>query len=58
MVDIHLITFMYIKNKGLRYLTEVNVSQAGACEVDGTLSRVKLYKIKCKSHGNWHEEQD
>ena len=30
-------------HKCLRYLTKVNVSQAGACEVDGTLSRAKLY---------------
>ena len=41
-------------NKGL---TEVNVSQAGACKVDGTLSRAELYEIKRESHGIWHEEQ-
>ena len=39
-------------HKCLRNLTKVNVSQAGACEVDGTLSRAKLYGIKRKSHGN------
>ena len=38
-------------DKGLRYLTEVNVSLAGACAVDGTLSRAELYEIKRESHG-------
>ena len=41
-----------ILNKGLRYLTEVNVSQAGTCAVDGTLSRTELYEIKRKKSQN------
>ena len=47
-----------IRKEGLRHLTEVNVSQAGTGEADVMLGRVKLYGIRCKSHGNRCKKQE